>query len=122
MQTCIFGASGARGYFGYGCCVATFFKHVPNGPRLNHVMYFSIPLCTMVFKLKKGNTPMGKYIFKVPVEGFEFYVVEAESSEAAWNKLNMDGEIPETSIEPRLTFLDDFELYEVLEPGVGDED
>lgn len=65
---------------------------------------------------------MGKYIFKVPVEGFEWYVVEADSVEEASTKLNVDVEIPDESLESELSFMDDFELDTVLEPGINDED
>lgn len=65
---------------------------------------------------------MGKYIFKVPVEGFEWYVVEADSVEEASTKLNVDVEIPDDSLESELRFTDDFELDTVLEPGINDED
>lgn len=65
---------------------------------------------------------MGKYIFKVPVEGFEWYVVEADSVEEASTKLNVDVEIPDDSHESELRFTDAFELDTVLEPGINDED
>lgn len=63
---------------------------------------------------------MGKYIFRVPVEGFEYYVVEAENREAAWNLLNVDIEIPETPIDTEVSFDGDFEFVEVLEPSEED--
>lgn len=65
---------------------------------------------------------MGRYIFKVPVEGIAYYDVEADSYEEAHIKLNRDLEVPDKPIESELMFMNDFELDTVLEPGINDED
>lgn len=66
---------------------------------------------------------MGRYIFKVPVAGVEYYEVEADSvEEAATELLNDAWEIPEGCIDSVVSFSGDFELSSVLEPGINDKD
>ena len=65
---------------------------------------------------------MGRYIFKVPVAGVEYYEVEADSVEEAAAELNDAWEIPEECIDSVVSFSGDFELSSVLEPGIDDKD
>lgn len=65
---------------------------------------------------------MGRYIFKVPVAGVEYYEVEADSIEKAATELNDAWEMPEGCIDSVVRFSGDFELSSVLEPGIDDKD
>lgn len=65
---------------------------------------------------------MGRYIFKVPIAGVEYYEVEADSAEEAATELNDAWEIPEECIDSVVSFSGDFELSSVIEPGIDDKD
>lgn len=65
---------------------------------------------------------MGVYIFKVPVEGFEYYEIEAASVGEASRIMNEDLYIPDEPISSEMNFAGDFELESVLRPGNDDEE
>ena len=65
---------------------------------------------------------MGVYVFKVPVEGFEYYEIEAASVGEARRIMNEDLYIPDEPISSEMNFAGDFELEDALEPADTDEE
>ena len=65
---------------------------------------------------------MGVYVFRVPVEGYEYYEVEADSVDEANHIVNEESWVLDAPISSNVEVAGEFEFEAVLEPGDGDEE
>lgn len=64
---------------------------------------------------------MGVYVFRVPVEGYEYYEVEADSVDEANRIVNEDVYALDAPISSNVEVAGEFEFEAVIEPGDDEE-
>lgn len=63
---------------------------------------------------------MAKYLLRVPVSGYEYYVVGADTVEEAIELANEEPwDLPEP-VESDVSFDGIFEMFDIIEPGAKD--